>query len=64
MEDLAKTIDLDYKSVNKWLWDRKNRLELAAMERIDKSVSKIMNTSSPVKIFRIERVDREKSSKL
>ena len=25
VESLAKSINLEYKSVNKWLWDKKNR---------------------------------------
>ena len=33
VESLAKAIKLDYKSVNKWLWDKKNKLELANMEK-------------------------------
>ena len=33
VERLAKSINLEYKSVNKWLWDKKNRQELANQEK-------------------------------
>ena len=33
VETLAQKIKLDFKSVNKWLWDKKNKIELANMEK-------------------------------
>jgi len=33
IEELAGRINLDFKSVNKWLWDKKNRIELANLEK-------------------------------
>ena len=54
---MADKIHLDFKSTNKWLWDRYNRTLISANVRVDEVTQKLVNNASIGQpIFKVERV--------